>query len=144
MPCFDAGRGRVGREELDVEGVEVVDRDHAFAVVVEVLHQHLTDGVELAGAGSGGIVGEEVGLLFEAAHQVGELGDDGLVGVDVNGFGGGENEAEVEDELIAWIGWVRETDWVAEDQIGGQLRAGRGRDHRGQITAKGLTRNDER
>ena len=31
---FEDGRWGVGGEELDVEGVEVVERDHAFGVVV--------------------------------------------------------------------------------------------------------------
>ena len=34
MPAFDLSWGCIRGEELDVEGVEVVDWDHAFAVVV--------------------------------------------------------------------------------------------------------------
>ena len=83
VPGFNGRRWGVGREELDVEGVELVDRNHAFAVVVQVFHEHLAERVEFPSACGGGVAGKELGLLFEAAHKVGELGDDGLVGVDI-------------------------------------------------------------
>lgn len=44
-----------------------------------------------------------MGLLFQREHQVGEFGDDGFVGVEVWG-GGGEDEAEIEDEFVAGVG----------------------------------------
>ena len=113
VPRLDGWRRRVGGEELDVEGVELVDRYHAFAVVVQVFHEHLADGVEFSGAWRRGVAGKEMRLFFEAAHQVGELGDDGFVGVDIGGIGLGKDKGEVEDELIARIGGACEADGVA-------------------------------
>ena len=53
----DPWRWRVGREELDVEGVGGVDGDHAFAVVVEVFQEDFAERVDLARVGCGGVFG---------------------------------------------------------------------------------------
>ena len=83
MPGLDGWRRVVGGEEFDVEGIQLVDGYHALAIIVQVFHEHLAQRVEFASAWGRGVAGEEVGLLFEAAHEVGELGDDRFVGIDV-------------------------------------------------------------
>ena len=55
----------------------------------------------------------------------------------------GEDEGEVEDELIAWVGGAREADWVAQDEVGWGMRVRRGRDQGDEVAAEGLPRNDE-
>jgi hypothetical protein len=47
---------------------------------------------------------------------VSELCDDGFIGVEVR-VGGGEDEAEIEEEFISRVGGGFETDRVAEDTI---------------------------
>lgn len=75
VPGLDARRVGQRREEFDVERVEFVDGDHAFTVVVQVFHEHLTQTVDLARVAGGVVVGQEMGLLFQTAHQVGQLLD---------------------------------------------------------------------
>lgn len=64
MPWLDAGRVGQSRKEFDIESVELVDWNHAFAVVVQIFHEHFTQAVDLASVGGRVIVREEVGLLF--------------------------------------------------------------------------------
>lgn len=115
LPGFDGRWGRVGGEELDVEGVEVVDGDHAFAVVVQVFHQDFAETVDLAAVSLGRVRGEEVGLLFKTPHEGSELLNDGLVGTE--GLILGEDEAEVEDEFIAVVVGRFDADGIAEDSV---------------------------
>ena len=102
MPGFHRWRWSVGGKELEVESIEAVDGDHAFAVVVEVRHQRFTERVEFASVWRRVVAREEMRLLFQGEHQMGKLGDDGFVGVEVR-VGGGENETEIEDEFITRV-----------------------------------------
>ena len=74
---------------------------------------------------------------------MGELGDDGLVGIDVRRVGVGENKSEVEDELIARVGRTCEADGVAEDEVGRRVWTGRGRAEGDEVSAEGLAWYDE-
>jgi len=106
MPGFDGWWVGVCGEKLDVQGVELVDGDHAFAIVVQIFHKHLAEAVDFAGrAGRGGVVGEEVGLGFQAAHEVGELCDNRLISRDIDGIWRREDEGKVEDEFVARVVW---------------------------------------
>lgn len=58
-----------------------------------------------------------MGLLLEGEHQMGELGDDRFIGVEIR-IGGREDETEIEDEFIAWVCRGSGTDRVAQDAIG--------------------------
>lgn len=113
----DGRRRRVAGEELDVQGVGFVDRDHAFAVVVQVLEQDLAQCVHFAGVGGGGVAREEFGLFFQGAEEGREFLHDGEVGGWVRGFV--EHEAEVEDVFVAVVFGGGETDGVSEDAVVG-------------------------
>ena len=54
-----------------------------------------------------------------------------------------ENDGEVEDELIAWIGGACEADGVAEDEVGRGIGGRCGRTERDQVAAKRLAWDDE-
>ncbi len=62
-------RGRVGGEELDVEGVGGVDGDHGLGVVVEVLEEDLAEGVDLARVRGAAVAGQELALLLEGPEE---------------------------------------------------------------------------
>ena len=111
----DGRRRRIGGEEFDVEGVGVIDGDHAFAVVVQVLEQDLAERVDLARVGRGAVGGQKAGLGLEGAEERGEFIDDGLVRRGVGGDG--KDEGEIENVLVAVV--VRRGDayWVTEDAI---------------------------
>ena len=113
----DGRGGRVGGEELEVQGVGVVDRDHAFGVVVEVFEEDFAEGVDFAGVGGGGVAREDGGLRFEGAEEGGEFEDDGEVGGWVGGFV--EDEAEIEDVFVAVVFGGGEADGVSEDAVRG-------------------------
>ena len=40
VPWFDTGRIGECREEFDIQRVKLIDGNHAFAVIIEVFHQH--------------------------------------------------------------------------------------------------------
>ena len=54
-----------------------------------------------------------------------------------------ENNGEVEDELIAWVGGACEADGVAEDEVGRGIGGWCGRTERYQVAAKRLAWDDE-
>lgn len=128
-------RRRVGGEELDVERVVVIDRDHRFAVVVQVLEQDLAQGVDLARVGRRDIAAEEARLLLERAQQRRELERHRQVRRELGGAV--EHEAEIEEELVARVERRRQADRVPEDPV----RVGHdGDDARAEL----LPRNDVR
>lgn len=108
-------RRRVGGEELDVERVVVIDGDHRFAVVVQVLEQDLAQGVDLARVGRRDIAAEEARLLLERAQQRRELERHRQVRRELGGAV--EHEAEIEEELVARVEGRRQADRMAEDPV---------------------------
>lgn len=81
VPCLDRWRGRIYREQLYVQCVELVfdlsvaiiprlevdghtNRNHALAIIIEILHQHLTETVYLPLAILGKVARQETALLF--------------------------------------------------------------------------------
>lgn len=105
----------VGREQLYVESVGGVDGDHRFAIVIQVFQEDFAQRIDLARIWRRGVTREEVRLLFEGAQKGGQFEGDGKMRGKVGG--GVENEAEVEEKLIARIGGRGEADWVAEDAV---------------------------
>lgn len=61
----------VGREELDVEAIGVINGDHGFAVVVEIFQEGFAHGVNFSRIGWRRVTREEIGLLFERAQEGG-------------------------------------------------------------------------
>lgn len=104
---------------MDREVSELADRNHALAVVVEILLDNLEQA--LNGAAGGAVVqlvldlAEVLVLLLHLSKGGGEAADDALVGgvVDV----GLDEEAKVEDELVAQVLVVGNDDGVAEDGV---------------------------
>lgn len=126
-------RGRVGGEELDVERVGIVDGDHGFAVVVQVLEQDFAQGVDFPRVGRGGVAREEVRLLFQRAQQRRQFERHRQVRRVLGGAV--EHEAEIEQELVARIQGRWQADGVSEDAV----RVG---DDGEQSRAELLPRND--
>ena len=105
-------------KQLDIQRIllVIINRDHTLAVIVQILQQDLTQRVDLARVRGAAILArQETGLGFQVVEEGGHFGDDGLEG----GWVGGEEEddAEVENVLVAVVGGGGEAYRMAEDAV---------------------------
>ena len=91
------------------------DGDHALAIIVEVLHQHFTEAMNLAFATFREVARQEPILLLQRVHKVRQFLDNALVCAKVILFG--QHQTEVEDKLIAVVASRFHTDWVTQNTI---------------------------
>lgn len=132
MPCFNRSRRRVGREEFNIEGVEIIcgslvsisavstargltNWNHALAVVVQVLHQHLAQRINLPRILLREIFRQELTLLLQPPHEIRQLLNHTLVRAEVTIFC--KNYAEVEYKLIAVICGASQANRISEDSV---------------------------
>lgn len=156
VPALDLRRDRVVGEELHVDGVGVVNGDHALAVVVEVFPDDLQQSlygaastkvvISCRGAVAHGSRGNQptaqgaqvLVLLLELGKCDGQATDDTLVRQLVcGGQAGVDDEAKVEDELVAVVFWVEDGYWKPQDAALA-VRV----PHRHVPVKKGLARDD--
>ena len=110
-------RWRVRGEKLDVQGVGVVDGNHALAVIVQILEQDLAQRIHLPRIRGTRISRQEMRRLFQVLEKGGEFRGHGGIG---GGFGvAGEDETEVKDEFVAGVGRGDEADRVTENAVAG-------------------------
>lgn len=110
------------------------NRNHALAVIVQILHQRLAQTVHLPLPALRMVPRQEPALLLQAMHQMCQLLHDALVRAEVLLLG--QHDAEIEDELIAVVARRLHADRVPEDAI--PARA-----YLQQITAELLPGNHE-
>jgi hypothetical protein len=91
------------------------NRNHALAIIIQILHQRLTQTVHLPLSAFREIPRQEPILLLEAVHQIRQLLNDALVHAEVLVLG--QDEAKVEDELVPVIAGGLHADGVAQDAI---------------------------
>lgn len=77
------------------------DWNHAFTVVVQILHHSLTQTINLSLAALGSIARQEPFLLLQPAHQIGQFLRHALVRTEILLLG--QDKAKVEDEFIAVV-----------------------------------------
>ena len=94
-------RGRISGEELDIQRIGVIYGNHAFTVVVQILQQNFTQGVDLPGVGRGSIGREEVRLGFQRVKERSEFVNHGPVRSRVRRER--EDQAEIEDVFVPLI-----------------------------------------
>ena len=91
------------------------NRDHALAVIVEILHQHLAETIDFAGATFREIPRQEPILLFQRMHHIGQFLHHTPVRAEVVLLG--QHQTKVEDELIAVVAGRLHADWVAQNTV---------------------------
>jgi hypothetical protein len=93
----------------------VTQRNHALAIVVQVLHQHLTQRIHLPCILLREVLGQEPTLLLQTPHQIRQLLHHAFVRAEVRIFR--QNDTEIEDKLISIIFDAFHADWISHNSI---------------------------
>lgn len=88
---------------------------HALAIIIQVLHQHLTETVHLAFAAFGEIPRQKPILLLHSMHQICQFLYHALVRAKIVLLG--QHDTEVEYELIAVVAGRFHADGISEDAV---------------------------
>jgi hypothetical protein len=102
------------REQLESDQTRT-NGYHAFAIVIQIFHQHLAKTVNLALATFREISRQESVLFLQCVHHVGQFLYHTLVGAEILLLG--QHHAEVKDELIAVVARRLHADWVSQYTI---------------------------
>ena len=107
---------------------------HALAIIVQVLHQHLTKTVDFALAILREISRQKPTLLLQGMHQIGQFLYHALVRAEILLLG--QHYTKVEDELISVVAGGFHADRISENAVA--IHA-----HMEQVTTELLARDHE-
>ena len=131
---FKSSPANVSLHLNSLEGA-LTDRNHTLAIIIQILHQGLTKTIHLPLPTPRMIPGQESTLLFQSAQKIRQFLHHALVRAEILLFG--EDQAEIEYELIAIVPLRLHADRVAQDSVAVCA-------YLDQVAAEFLSRDDEK